>query len=49
MRPWATTVPETANPTLHALRGQGLITLRGGKLMIEEWAGLQAAGEFDPG
>jgi CRP-like cAMP-binding protein len=36
------------NRTLQALRGQGLITLRGGKLTIDDWMGLEAAGEFDP-
>ncbi len=36
------------NRTLQALRRQGLITLRGGKLMIEDWDGLTTAGEFDP-
>ena len=36
------------NRTLQALRRHGLITLRGGKLMIEDWDGLTTAGEFDP-
>jgi Crp-like helix-turn-helix domain len=37
------------NRTLQALRGQGLITLRGGTLAIEDWMGFQAAADFDPG
>ena len=36
------------NRTLQALRRHGLIMLRGGKLMIEDWDGLTTAGEFDP-
>lgn len=35
------------NRTLQALRSEGLITLQGGKVTIEDWDGLQAAGEFD--
>lgn len=36
------------NRVLQALRQQGLITLRGRELLIHDWAGLAAAGEFDP-
>jgi CRP-like cAMP-binding protein len=35
------------NRTLQTLRSQGLITLRGGKMTIEDWDDLRAAGEFD--
>ena len=37
------------NRTLQALRGDGLLSLRGGQLVVLDWPGLQAAGEFDPG
>ncbi|WP_330218359.1 Crp/Fnr family transcriptional regulator [Methylobacterium sp. WSM2598] len=36
------------NRTLQELRGEGLITLSGGRLTVDDWAGLSAAGEFDP-
>ncbi|KAA2234411.1 Crp/Fnr family transcriptional regulator [Salinarimonas soli] len=36
------------NRTLQELRAAGLITLRGGSLTVDDWAGLAAAGEFDP-
>ena len=35
------------NRTLQALRGEGLLSLRGGELVVLDWPGLQAAGEFD--
>jgi CRP-like cAMP-binding protein len=36
------------NRTLQELRGNGLITTpKGGRVVIEDWPGLQAAGEFD--
>jgi DNA-binding transcriptional regulator LsrR (DeoR family) len=35
------------NRTLQELRGDGLITLRGNLLKIEDWEGLKRAGEFD--
>jgi hypothetical protein len=38
-----------ANRSLQALRADGLITLKGGILTIEDWDGLVRAGEFDPG
>jgi hypothetical protein len=36
------------NRTLQELRGDGLITLRGSLLKVENWEGLKKAGEFDP-
>ena len=36
------------NRVLQELRGDGLITLRGGSLAVQDWEGLQRAGEFDP-
>jgi CRP-like cAMP-binding protein len=36
------------NRVLQDLRSQGLITLRGSTLAIEDWAGLAKLGEFDP-
>ncbi|MBX9661045.1 MAG: Crp/Fnr family transcriptional regulator [Nitrospiraceae bacterium] len=36
------------NRTLQELRGAGLITLRGGRLTVNDWAGLSVAAEFDP-
>ncbi|MFC3070898.1 Crp/Fnr family transcriptional regulator [Phenylobacterium soli] len=36
------------NRVLQELRGEGLIAFRGGELAVLNWAGLQAAGEFDP-
>ncbi len=36
------------NRVLQDLRGENLITLRGGSLKVLNWAGLQEAGEFDP-
>jgi DNA-binding Lrp family transcriptional regulator len=35
------------NRTLQTLRSERLITLQGGKVTIEDWDGLRAAGEFD--
>lgn len=35
------------NRVLQELRGEGLIAFRGGELIVLDWAGLQAAGEFD--
>jgi CRP-like cAMP-binding protein len=37
------------NRVLQELRGEGLITFRGGELLVLNWPGLQAAGEFDGG
>jgi CRP-like cAMP-binding protein len=37
------------NRTLQALRGEGLLTFQGGELVIMDWPGLTAAGEFDAG
>jgi CRP-like cAMP-binding protein len=37
------------NRTLQALRGEGLLSFQGGELVIMDWAGLTAAGEFDAG
>jgi CRP-like cAMP-binding protein len=37
------------NRTLQALRREGLISFQGGELVIMDWPGLRAAGEFDPG
>ena len=36
------------NRTLQELRANGLITMKGGRVVIEDWSGLQTAGEFDP-
>src|SRR5918997_1739735 len=36
------------NRSLQELRGNGLITLRGSMLTVENWEGLKKAGEFDP-
>jgi CRP-like cAMP-binding protein len=36
------------NRVLQALRGDGLLSFRGGELIVHDWPGLQAAGEFDP-
>ena len=36
------------NRVLQELRGNGLITLRGGAVHVLDWDGLQQAGEFDP-
>lgn len=36
------------NRVLQDLRGQGLITLRGGMLTFEDWAALSRLAEFDP-
>ncbi len=36
------------NRVLQDLRGENLITLRGGSLKVLDWEGLQRAGEFDP-
>jgi hypothetical protein len=33
---------------LQELRGQELIILKGRNLVIKDWEGLKAAGEFDP-
>ena len=37
------------NRTLQELRGEGLITLRGGSVTVLDWDRLREAGEFDPG
>jgi len=37
------------NRTLKELRDQGLVTFQGGKVTINDMAGLRRAGEFDPG
>jgi CRP-like cAMP-binding protein len=37
------------NRTLQALRGEGLLTFHGGELVVLDWPGLKAAGEFDDG
>lgn len=37
------------NRTLTAMRGEGLLTLRGGVLTIHDWDALVQAGGFDPG
>ena len=37
------------NRTLQALRGEGLLSFQGGELVILDWPGLKAAGEFDGG
>jgi CRP-like cAMP-binding protein len=36
------------NRTMQALRAKGLITTKNGMAVIEDWEGLQQAGEFDP-
>ena len=36
------------NRVLQELRGDGLITLRGRSLSVQDWPGLKKAGEFDP-
>jgi CRP-like cAMP-binding protein len=36
------------NRVLQELRGEGLITLRGKLLVVNDWTGLEAAGQFDP-
>ena len=36
------------NRVLQALRADGLIALQSGKLTINDWEGLQGAGEFEP-
>jgi len=36
------------NRTLQELRGEGLITLRGGSVTVLDWERLKEAGEFDP-
>jgi CRP-like cAMP-binding protein len=36
------------NRSLQELRGNGLITLRGSMLRVDNWEGLKKAGEFDP-
>jgi len=35
------------NRVLQQLRGQGLLSFSGGELVVMDWPGLQAAGEFD--
>jgi CRP-like cAMP-binding protein len=35
------------NRTMQALRANGLITTKNGRVVIEDWEGLQEAGEFD--
>lgn len=37
------------NRTLQALRGEGLLSFQGGELVVLDWPGLKAAGEFDAG
>lgn len=37
------------NRTLQTLRGEGLLTFQGGELVVLDWPGLKAAGEFDVG
>jgi hypothetical protein len=36
------------NRTLQELRGNGLITLAGAVLVVNDWDGLQRAGHFEP-
>ena len=36
------------NRTMQELRGDGLITTKDGKVIIEDWDRLREAGEFDP-
>lgn len=36
------------NRVLQELRGEGLITFRGGELNVLNWPGLEAVGEFEP-
>ena len=36
------------NRTLQELRYDGLVKTQGGKVIIEDWDRLRAAGEFDP-
>jgi hypothetical protein len=36
------------NRSLQELRGDGLITLHGTLLTVQDWKGLKKAGEFDP-
>ncbi len=38
----------SVNRVLQDLRRSGLITLRGSALTVQDWTGLQQAGEFDP-
>jgi hypothetical protein len=40
--------PVHVNRSLQELRSAGLITLRARTLTIDDWDGLQEAGEFDP-
>jgi CRP-like cAMP-binding protein len=40
--------PVHVNRVLQELRGNGLITLRGGAVHVLNWEGLKAAGDFDP-
>jgi len=37
------------NRTLQALRGEGLLSFQHGELVVLDWPGLKAAGEFDAG
>ena len=37
------------NRTLQALRGEGLLSFQGGELVVLDWPGLKAAGEFEAG
>jgi len=37
------------NRVLQELRKDGLLSFRGGELIVHDWPGLQAAGEFEPG
>jgi CRP-like cAMP-binding protein len=36
------------NRTMQELRGNGLISTKGGSVIIKDWDGLREAGEFDP-
>ena len=36
------------NRTMQELRASGLIKTQGGRVIIEDWEGLQKAAEFDP-
>lgn len=40
--------PVHVNRTVRDLRAAGLVTVRGRRLTVDDWAGLQAAAEFDP-
>lgn len=40
--------PVHVNRVIQGLRGNGLITWQGRVLTVQNWEGLQQAGEFDP-